>query len=230
MSDESQNVTEPQVNTDGGGTQDGGTPESWTSVFSADDLKGNEAFKGFENADQLGQKYLEVSEKLAGIKQAPETADAYELPTLDGLPYQDTDLNALRDVAHKAGLTQDQMTALMTWHNEYTQNQVKAITEQAQERQTKAMEALKGEWGDDYENRINGAKNALSKLTGDDFKQFLEDTRAGDHPALIKAFDSIARAMKESDILDGGKPNLTKDVQRTPGGTPVLDFSASMPT
>lgn len=112
---------------------------------------------GYGNlSGKLGQKEeksdKKTDEKEATQSIAPETVEGYELG--EGKEW-------FGDVAHKAGLSKEQVDAI---DEEYA-NHVNSIVEQ----QNKEFDdTLKSEWGDNYESNIESAKSFLADNLGDE--------------------------------------------------------------
>ena len=107
--------------------------------------------------------YTEVWNRLG----RPETAD-YGLP--------DTDFaKAITPELHKIGITKSQADSLVSFIEEYEKSERKAAEDSARDVNTKAEEALKKEWGADFEVKSEVVGEFVRKLatdlnfTGEDF-------------------------------------------------------------
>jgi hypothetical protein len=163
----------------------------------------------------LATKYVDV---VKGLPVVPDKPEAYEIAVPDGLPKDENFLTGFKSVAHQAKLTQEQVKTVTDWWNGL---QLGAV-QQAGKAQEEAITALRGEWKGDFDKNLESAKTALKRFGGDELTAYLEDTRLGDNPILIKAFKNIGEAISEDSFVGGkSKPN---EVKRTAGGTPVLRF------
>ena len=145
----------------------------------------------------------------------PESPDGYELRLPEDLP------EALRDDAEGAALRQEFLAAMHTagaspevvqqaldW---YYGNAAAGLARQeaAQaERRAEAEAGLRREWGADHDRNLAFAQRAAETFGDDGFKEFLENQEAegvklGDHPAFLRAFAAIGRAMGEDVPLTG---------------------------
>ncbi|MHC4751931.1 MAG: hypothetical protein ACYTFW_18915 [Planctomycetota bacterium] len=185
-----------------------------------EDIRGNESLKDIQDSGQLAQKYLEVSTKVPVVPGEPE-GYAFEFP--EGFDASEEDVAGFRQIAFEAGLTQDQYAKALSFQVAREQRiaeQVKADVDQ--NRQT-SEESLKKEWGDNYEPNLEIAKRVFNKFTDEASKQFIEQSRFGDNPAVIKLFHNIGKVLSE-DILQTGSHKSTPEQRLDEAGRPMLIF------
>ena len=126
------------------------TPTSWYSSLQDADLRGYAEKKGWQNADAAIKSYRELETQFSSRPQPPANADAYKLDAPSDLPagmtYDKEFSKAFRNMAHKAGLSQEQATAL---HGAYVEFAKGSFTSQSTasaaaigERVTKAQSEL----------------------------------------------------------------------------------------
>lgn len=137
-----------------------------------DGLKNTRSYIGIDKNDLIkipkpdkdgNVDYTEVWNRLG----RPETAD-YGLP--------DTDFaKAIAPELHKIGITKSQADSLVSFIEAYEKSERKAAEDGARDVNTKAEEALKKEWGADYEVKSEAVGEFVRKLatdlnfTGEDF-------------------------------------------------------------
>src|SRR3546814_17122436 len=78
----------------------------------------------------------------------------------------------------------------------------------AAERRAEAETSLRREWGGDHERNLTFAQRAVRSFGDDTFVDFLESqevegVKLGDHPAFVRAFAAIGRAMGEDQPTTG---------------------------
>jgi len=105
-------------------------------------------------------------------------------------------LNEFKNVAHKIGLNQNQVNALIEYQSGAIQHELtnEPAALQAQAEETTAT--LKQEWGLDYDKNLRAAKRAL-QVYGDDEIIDLMNTSAGNHPAVVKLFAKLGKEITE---------------------------------
>ena len=187
---------------------------SWLDTLP-DDLKSNEDLKAFKDPSEVAKALLETKAKL---QTAPETADAYQLAIPDGIKVDDSFVAEAKAWAHTAGMSQAQFEAFAKPYME-AQRQYEQQVQQAEQA---GIDGLKKEWGPKFDENVKVAKDALTRFGGEEFKTYLDQTRLGNNPALIKAFVAIGKAISEDKLIEG--EGTGGRMARTSGGTPMLDF------
>lgn len=199
---------------------DGGAPATFADSLG-EGLRGNEAFKGFENVDGLASAYLETNQKFTEIQGKvpviPEKPEAYNLSVPEG--YVADGLDNFKAFAHEHGLTEAQANKLLEFDNSRMQQAYKA-QEQAE---TQAVESLKTEWGVNFKKNVTLAQRAVEKIGGPDLKKFLDESRLGNNPQLVKMFHKIGESISEDSLFTGGGNNVTER-PTMPDGSPMLRF------
>lgn len=220
--DEEQNANgesgQAQDNTDAGaGTGGSATPSFIESL--PEDLRGSEQLKGFDSAEKLARAHLETLGKLPVVPEKPE---AYQLTIPDGHPVNAELVSQFQKWAHEAGLSQDQAAKI-------GQNYIAAeaaIMAQMQKADNEAQTVIKTEWGDKFDANLAVAQKAVVQFCTAEEQKFLEESRLGNNPVLVRMFHRIGQAMSEDKLLPGGPGAGGGAVQmsRTAGGTPQLSF------
>lgn len=215
----------------GGATegQGGGGASSWREALP-DDLRGHAALQHFgsvadlakEHVNQLtllGRKELvppkdgDPPEKVdkfyraLGRPDAPEGYDLSKVKVPEGTPWDAKQLEPMRPVFHKAGLTPQQATAIVEG---YAGIQAQAWGEwQAQQKQQsdQMVAELRREWGGDFDRRVEGIKRLLGDVMGDRAAALIQLQAADgspvlDHPLLARFLGELAGSFLE----DGGLP------------------------
>lgn len=189
------------------------------TVLAAQD----DTFIGDENRDR-GPEAVQAAETAPGEEdaEAPETGDAGEKPE-DG-PGPDAD-PASRDLdsflaraAEGSGMSEEQLSAVT--------DALEGFRTAAERQQDLARESwrdsLMDEWpGDEFSKNASLAQRAVRRFGGPELCEVLDRTGLGDHPALVKTFLAVGRALSESDF-PLGQP--ARGPRRTDGGIPMLRF------
>jgi len=223
----------------------GGEPPAWTAQLESE-LQSNETLTRHESISDLGKAYLELEARVKDSVRIPgedatdeerreffaklgrpETPEGYqfkrpELPEGFVRPEEvEQDEKTFAAHAHELGLTQAQAQALYDF---YAGLMTKSYERSMQE-QARALEALKGEWGQQFQERVELAHRAAKALGGDEFIDYLEQSRMGDNPHLVRAFYEAGRRMAEDTLHDTGfSPPKGRERERTESGRPMLDF------
>ena len=174
-------------------------------------------FKPGENASpEERTAYL----KALGVPDKPE---GYEISAPEGVPNDKAEAEFLRKLAHESGLPKEAGERFAAAYFDRMKANLGTIRQQIETRRTEAVNALKGEWKDAYDAKLDAAKLAVRKIGGDDLVQWLNKTGLGDDPVMIRTFARIGEAISEASFHDGG---ITKKdgPKRTEGGSPILSF------
>jgi hypothetical protein len=214
------NADTSQGNTDGGdskGAQDQGNQGGDKSFIESlpEGIRGFEGFKDIQDVGTLATRYVDT---VKGLPVIPEKPEAYEITVPDGLPVDENFLTGFKGVAHQAKLTQEQVKTVTDWWNGTLQA---GIAQQAKV-QEETVKALKDEWKGDFDKNLELSKTALKKMGGEELAAYLEESKLGDNPVMIKFFHKLGQTISEDSFVEGKRK--PQEVKRTPGGTPVLRF------
>lgn len=126
----------------------------------------------------------------------PDTPDEYkiELENADG-----DFLKSFKDVAHKAGLNQQQVDGLTSFWTDLEKNAEGKIDSMKEEEIKHGVEALKQEWGTAFDREVSVAKRAVRTLCDDDMKAFLNEGWGND-PRVVKLFNGLGKRMGEDTL------------------------------
>ena len=150
----------------------------------------------------------------------PESSDKYEIniPDTHKSYFNDEQVTQFREVAHKMGLSNEQVKGLIDY-------QVKSVDYENQRRDTQLSvdkqeteNALKQEWGYDYDKQVRNAQRAL-QVYGDPELQELMKGEAGNIPAVVKFFAKIGSEVTE---------DMAKNTQNNTLAVSPLDAKAEI--
>lgn len=154
---------------------------------------------------------------------APEKYGDFTLP--EGYEFQPETLTEVSGLFKEMGLTQEQGQKLVDF---YAKRSVEAYDKPFQQYQdTRAEWVKEAEAHPDLKGKLTGEASPVkvtiakmfdgfgdAKLT-QDFKDAMNLTGAGDHPAFIRVMYKLAQMVTEGQHVSGGGPS--KDGQRAPG-------------
>ena len=198
--------------------------QDWKSNLP-EDLKNDPTLKNFKDVESLAktvvhqqkqmgnripipktpEEQMEVYNKLG----RPETPDNYEIIVPEThTEYLGADqIKEFTNVAHNIGLNNDQVKQLVDF-------QVKSIDAQAQRYQAdiavqkqQTEEALKKEWGHEYDLQVRNARRAL-QVYGDPEINELMNGEAGNIPAVVKLFARLGKDVTEDMAQNTQNNNL----------------------
>lgn len=139
---------------------------------------------------------------------APAEASGYEVPMKGG----DAETGALRELFHKAGLTQDQAKAIVEGSEAFGSDAEQAAEEAyAQTVQVQEQELHK-EWGAGYDRQMSLAQNAAGKLGFDENAiNGLESTLG--YAETVKLMANLGTKLGEDNFVNGDHANSQNGFQ-----------------
>lgn len=144
---------------------------------------------------------LKDDENLFNKLGRPETADQYKFEEIiakdlaDTVPSLYEEVDDFKQIAHEIGLTNEQAAKLV----EMRMNTLKGSQENMQLAREDAEAKLKEMWGQDFNNRLDAAKQVAkiySEKYGDEM-QALINSPAGNNPVILNMMAELASMYKE---------------------------------
>lgn len=139
----------------------------------------------------------------------PDEADAYQWDPPEGLEIDDERHAEAREKLHGLRLTQDQFKGVMDLYADELQGGIAQTQEQQEQERNEAVNTLKTEWGDEYEERLGRAQKAIAKFGMTDR---LKEMGLGNNLSVIQMFDQVASSVAE-DTLEGEGSRATVQEQ-----------------
>lgn len=136
-------------------------------------------------------------------QKAPEV---YEFKAPEGHEFDPEVLKTYTEVAKELNLPKDS-----------AQKMLDKIAPALQQRQSQQIEAINNEWitaakadkefgGEKLAENLSVAKKALDTFATPEFKSFLEDSRLGNNPEVIRFMLRVGRAISEDRFVNGAAP------------------------
>lgn len=159
--------------------------------------------------ENASEDEIKAYNKALGV---PDDANGYEFEKAqlpEGMSYDENLEKSFKQFCHQNKIGAKQAAGLYKMYNEYQTALHNNITQSEQQSIQQAQEALKKEWGSKYDDNTNLAIKAINTFADDGFKKYLEETRLGNHPAMVKMFANIAAKISEDSFIkgDGGSDN-----------------------
>lgn len=187
-----------------------------------EDIRENEHLKDVSDPAQLANAYVEMK---SSIVQPPDSAEQYEFTPPEGFELDEPMLNSFKEVALQNKLSQAQFNEFMNFETDRHQQAVESMNKSMEDTKLAAETELKTEWGAEYDKNVESARQFLNQeqVADDGFKKFLEDTRFGDNPQVIRMFAKLSKLISEDGFIKPGTGD--KDVVRLgEDGRPMLSF------
>lgn len=232
----SANQTTPGNNSASGATT-GGANNDWKSALPKE-LQDDPSIKLFNDVSALAKSYIHA-QKLVGADKIPvpskhatdedwkgvykklglpEDVKEYALNFPESVSIDKDFVEAFKTTAHQAGILPKQAQALADWFSKTNADAESRMATEFKSQQAKNIEALKTEWGEAFQPKLNKAQQVLREAGSPELLKYLEDTGLGNDTNLIRLLAGIGdKFLREGgDINTGASSNAMtpKDAQK----------------
>jgi len=145
----------------------------------------------------------------------PETPDRYTLPVdiklEGGATFDEKKLATARSTFHKLGLSDRQASGIIRYYAESLNST--SVEQRGREEASVAESSnkLRAEFGDKFEQNVDLAKGVVRKFGAPELVEFLNTSRLGDNPHLVRMLVKIGNGMAEDDARGQGPGLFIKD-------------------
>lgn len=196
--------------------------KNWdTPLKAVESYRNLEKFQGADKNDILKLPKDENGEYVLDEVYAkigrPETPDAYKIDVAPDFELDQERLGYIKEVAHKAGLSQKQLAALVEADVQYHQRVYDAYNNDVRLKQQTELAELKKEWGAGYSEREELARRFITKHLpeGLDKQETLTKIEeAIGTKAMLKLFGNAGYAFKEDTVPHGANNSQTFGMTR----------------
>jgi hypothetical protein len=147
----------------------------------------------------------------------------YEFEFPEGFNVDEETLNGFRQTAKEVGITQSQFEKIMGFEIERNQKMAEAMKNDVRSHRQEAEEKLKADWGEGYEKNLETAKRTINVYGNEDFNSWLEDTKLGDSPQMIRLLNWVGSKLGEDALIDSSK-RPPQEGEKDISGRPMLSF------
>lgn len=150
-------------------------------------------------------------------EQKPEGApEKYEFKPAEGQELDTSALEHFEPIAREMNLTNEQAQKMVDLYGT-------KIMPMVQQQQVEAWQKTTEQWaadvkadkeigGDKLTANLSAAQRALEQFGDPELKEYLDSTGLGNHPALVKAFIKVGKAMSEDKVVTGGHESGGSDL------------------
>lgn len=205
------------------------TPE-WYSTLGSD-LSNNPSITKFGSVDDLAKSYVSAQSMIGKDKVVvpsednpdswneyydrggrPENASKYNVPQIDspeGTQMGDNHLEVYKQKAYELGLNDKQFQGLYELQTDMNRNGLAQAEEGRNKSSQDSETSLRGEWGNAYDAKMEGARNLITQYGDENLVNFLNESGLGNNQNLIKFLDKVGSNFGE-DVLQGKPTSFTK--------------------
>lgn len=175
---------------------------------------GTEGDKPQEDKPADGEK---TADKPDDKEQKQEGApEKYEFKAGEGVELDTAALEQFEPIARELNLTNEQAQKMVDLYGT-------KIMPMVQQQQAEAWQKTTEQWaadvkadkeigGDKLTANLSAAQRALEQFGDPELKEYLDSTGLGNHPALVKAFIKVGKAMSEDKVVTGGHESGGSDL------------------
>lgn len=131
----------------------------------------------------------------------PDAPDAYDLNGIVPENYNHDLVEQFKIKAHKTGMSNEGVREMAEWYKEVELKQKAAYDNYKKATADQHLLELKRDFGTKFDVEVGHAKKALDAYTDKAFKDYMNETGLGNHPALVKAFAKIGRELSEDRLV-----------------------------
>lgn len=175
---------------------------------------GTEGDKPQEDKPADGEK---TADKPDDKEQKQEGApEKYEFKAGEGVELDTAALEQFEPIARELNLTNEQAQKMVDLYGTKIMPMVQQQQAEAWQKQTEGwaetVKADKEIGGDKLTANLSAAQRALEQFGDPELKEYLDSTGLGNHPALVKAFIKVGKAMSEDKVVTGGHESGGSDL------------------
>lgn len=175
---------------------------------------GTEGGKPHDDKPADGDK---PADKLDDKEQKQEGApEKYEFKPAEGQELDTAALEQFEPIARELNLTNEQAQKMVDLYGTkimpMVQKQQAESWQKTTEQWAADVKADKEIGGDKLTANLSAAQRALEQFGDPELKEYLDSTGLGNHPALVKAFIKVGKAMSEDKVVTGGHESGGSDL------------------
>lgn len=204
----------------GGAAAPAATPGDWRASLPVE-IRDDPSITKFTGVPDLAKSYVHA-QRLIGTKRMeapqetwtdkewgqlydtlgrPKEPGSYILPegvTPEArLGLDDAKMGEVRKVMHGLGLSEKQGRALLGHYVTSMNSTLAAADGEVAKKRELALAELQGEYGAKLDEKVLAGKNAVMKLGGERFARWLDTTKAGDDPEMVRVMVKIGEMLRE---------------------------------
>lgn len=170
-----------------------------------------ESEEASSKADE-GQPDESPAEPADAEESKPDAEQPYELTTPEGVDAFDSEvLGVFSEVARELELPLEAAQKVLDKVGPAIQARAIERQQQIRTELADAARADKEIGGDKLADTVATAQKALDRFGSDALRSWLDESGAGNHPEIIRAFAAVGRAISEDGFVPGGDPPTETD-------------------
>lgn len=171
-----------------------------------DDRKANGVAIKLPGENATDEEWGKFYDRLGRPASSNEYGLSKDIP--EGLDFNEEFYNEFTKEIYTAGLSKKQATQIYNWYNNKSAEMAKDIDAKIQASYKKSVDdavaSLKKEWGTDYQQNLDSAVAMANKFLSPATKQYLNATKLGNNPLLIKDFYNLSKQVSGAQMRGEG--------------------------
>ena len=171
-----------------------------------DDRKANGTAIKLPGEDATDEEWGKFYDRLGRPASSNDYGLSKDIP--EGLDFNEEFYNEFTKEIYIAGLSKKQATQIYNWYNNKSAEMAKDIDARIQASYKKSVDdavaSLKKEWGTDYQQNLDSAVAMANKFLSPATKQYLNATKLGNNPLLIKDFYNLSKQVSGAQMRGEG--------------------------
>lgn len=171
-----------------------------------DDRKANGAAIKLPSENATDEEWGKFYDRLGRPASSNDYGLSKDIP--EGLDFNEEFYNEFTREIYTAGLTKKQAEKIYNWYNNKSAEMAKDIDAKIQASYKKSVDdavaSLKKEWGTDYQQNLDSAVAMANKFLSPATKQYLNATKLGNNPLLIKDFYNLSKQVSGAQMRGEG--------------------------
>ncbi len=171
-----------------------------------DDRKANGTAIKLPGEDATDEEWGKFYDRLGRPASSNDYGLSKDIP--EGLDFNEEFYNEFTKEIYTAGLSKKQATQIYNWYNNKSAEMAKDIDARIQASYKKSVDdavaSLKKEWGTDYQQNLDSAVAMANKFLSPATKQYLNATKLGNNPLLIKDFYNLSKQVSGAQMRGEG--------------------------
>lgn len=155
------------------------------------------------NQNSTKEEWMQLYQKLG----MPTDFNEYDLKQAEQNALKEEILEEFKKTAYENNILPQQAQAMYDFLNNQAVTEAERMQQLQQEKMSEAINNLKEEWGEAFEQNVHTAKLAVNEFGGEELKQYLNESGLGNDPNIIKVFNEIGKQFfKEDNFTAESKP------------------------
>lgn len=174
------------------------------AVNQSEEAQGVQEIQGVQEVQEVQEvQDASTSEPQNAVKEVEKVAEEYVFEAPEGRSFDPELIAKFGELAGELGLSNEGANKLVNGMSQMLEQKQQHAIEQVQQGWIESAKADSEFGGDALNASLGHAKKALDAFGTPELTAFLNETGAGNHPEVIRAFVKIGRMLSEDGLVKG---------------------------